>query len=41
MSSPGYSNIVKAQEKDFKVNLMKIIDVLKQEINKFLKTRKI
>jgi hypothetical protein len=36
-ANPEYSNTVKAQEDDVKYNLIKMMDVFKQEINKSLK----
>ena len=35
--NPEYSSTAEAQENDLKTNFMKIIEVLKQEINKSLK----
>ena len=36
-SSPGYPNTTKAQENGLKVNLIKIIEAFKEEMNKSLK----
>ena len=36
-ASPDYSNTTKAKENELKINFMKIIEVLKEEINKSLK----
>lgn len=35
-ASPEYSNTAEEQTKDFKSNSMKIIEVLKEEVNKSL-----
>ena len=34
MASPGYSSTVEAQEKDLKINYMKMREILKEDINK-------
>jgi hypothetical protein len=36
-AGPEYSNIAEGQEKDFKTKYMKIIEVLKEDVNKYLK----
>lgn len=36
-AGPEYSNISEAEEKDLKTTCMKVIEVLKEEINEYLK----
>lgn len=36
-ASPEYSSIAEAQEKDLKINYIKMIEFIKEEINKSLK----
>lgn len=36
IASPKYSNTTEAQENDLETNLMKMIEVLKEEMNKCL-----